>query len=126
MINSNHYPKEFSKCFCANYSKKFAHRKAKLLSPCVSHCTKMKFSIKDFFSKFFVQCLLSEKWRDLTWPRKIPKFNLHHQQEIPMVFKMAVLTPKSGVAPVIWGRFQSSPKLLAILFHFSSVSGDFR
>ena len=46
-------------------------------------------------------CLLasiySGKWHDLTWPRKGPKFNLHHLREISAVFKMAVLTPKSGM-----------------------------
>ena len=31
--------------------------------------------------------LRSGKWRDLTWPRKGPKFNLHHLQEISLVFK---------------------------------------
>ena len=37
------------------------------------------------------------KWRDLTWRRKGPKFNLHHLREISVAFKMAVLTPKSGI-----------------------------
>ena len=35
-------------------------------------------------------------WRDLTWPRKSLKFNLHQLRNISMGFKMAVLTPKSG------------------------------
>ena len=35
--------------------------------------------------------------RDLAWPRKSPKFNLHHLQNISTGFKMAVLTPKSGI-----------------------------
>ena len=35
-------------------------------------------------------------WRDLTWARKSPKFNLHHLWNISKRFKMAVLTPKSG------------------------------
>ena len=50
------------------------------MSPCTYH-----------FSKIAV------KWRDLTWLRKSPKF-LHHLQKISMGFKMAVLTPKSGIA----------------------------
>ena len=35
--------------------------------------------------------------RDLTWPRRGPKFNLYHLREISMVFKMAVLTTKLGI-----------------------------
>ena len=34
---------------------------------------------------------LSEKWRNLTWPRNSPNFNLHH---ILKGLKMVVLTPK--------------------------------
>ena len=37
------------------------------------------------------------KWRDLTRPCKIPNFNLHHLRKISARFKMAVLTPKSGI-----------------------------
>ena len=46
-------------------------------------------------------CLLASiflgEWRDLTWLPEGPKFNLHHLREISMVFKMAVITPKSGI-----------------------------
>ena len=41
--------------------------------------------------------ILSGKWHDLTWPRKGLKFNLHHLRGILVAFKMAVLTPKSGI-----------------------------
>ena len=41
---------------------------------------------------------MAVKWRGLTWPCKSLKFNLHHLQKISMGFKMAVLTPKSGIA----------------------------
>ena len=40
---------------------------------------------------------MTMKWRDLTWPRKSPKFNLHHLRNIYTGFKIAVLTPKSGI-----------------------------
>ena len=36
-------------------------------------------------------------WRDLTWPHKNPKFNLHHLRNISTGFEMAVLTSKSGI-----------------------------
>ena len=36
-------------------------------------------------------------WRDLPWPCKSPKFNLHHLGNISTGFKMAVLTPKSDI-----------------------------
>ena len=41
---------------------------------------------------------MAVKWRDITWPRKSPKFNLHHLQKISTGFKMAVLTLKSGMS----------------------------
>ena len=40
------------------------------------------------------------KWHDLTWPRIGPNFNLHHLWEISMVFKMTMLTPKSGIQQI--------------------------
>ena len=40
---------------------------------------------------------MAVKWRDLTWCRKSPKFNLHHLRKISVVFKMPVLTPKSSI-----------------------------
>ena len=76
MINPNRYPKGFSKSIPADYSKKI--------------CIKSKNIVSSRLS-------LSEKWRDLTWPLKGPKFNLHHLRETFMAFKMAVLTPKSGI-----------------------------
>ena len=63
----------------ASYSKKYV-QKVKVLSPQVYP-----------FSKMVV------KWRDLTWPRKSPKFNLHHLRKISTEFKMAMLTSKSGI-----------------------------
>ena len=42
--------------------------------------------------------MLSEKQGYLAWPRIGPKFNLHHLQKISTRFKMAVLTPKSGIS----------------------------
>ena len=44
---------------------------------------------------------LSWKRYDLTWPRKGPKFNLYHLRKKSVIFKMAVLTPKSGIIPKI-------------------------
>ena len=41
--------------------------------------------------------LLSGEWHDLTWPHKGPRFNLHHLQEMSMVFKMGVLAQKLGI-----------------------------
>ena len=35
--------------------------------------------------------------RDLAWPHKSQKFNLHHLLNIFTGFKMTVLTPKSGI-----------------------------
>ena len=46
---------------------------------------------------YLLASILSGKWCDLTWPRKGPKFNLHHLREISMVFKMAVVTPNMGI-----------------------------
>ena len=40
---------------------------------------------------------MAVKWRELTWPCKSPKFNLHYLRKISTGFKMAVLTPKSGI-----------------------------
>ena len=40
---------------------------------------------------------MAVKWHDLTWSCKSPKFNLHHLRKIPTGFKIAVLTPKSGI-----------------------------
>ena len=48
------------------------------------------------FSKIAVIC------RDLTWPRKSPKLNLHHLRNISTGFKMAVLTTKSGIRKCYW------------------------
>ena len=39
----------------------------------------------------------SERWRDLTWSRIGLKLNLHYMRKTSTGFKMAVLTPKSGV-----------------------------
>ena len=65
--------------FLASYSKKYI-KKVKILSPRVYPLSKMVV-----------------RWRDLTWPRQSPKFNLHHLRKISTGFKMAVLTPKSGI-----------------------------
>ena len=40
----------------------------------------------------------SEKQGYLAWPHIGPKFNLHHLRKITTRFKMAVLTPKSGIS----------------------------
>ena len=40
---------------------------------------------------------MAMKCRDLTRPRKSPKFNLHHLRKISTGFKMAVLNTKSGM-----------------------------
>ena len=64
--------------FLASYSKKYV-LKVKILYPCVYP-----------FSKIAVI------WRDLTWPRQSPKFNLHHLRNTSTGFKMAVLTLKLG------------------------------
>ena len=37
------------------------------------------------------------KWCDLTWPRKSPKFSLHHLRKISAKFKMVVLSLKLGI-----------------------------
>ena len=42
--------------------------------------------------------IIAVMWRDLTWPRKSPKFHLHHLRNISTQFKMAMLTPKSGIS----------------------------
>ena len=62
----------------ASYSKKYVE-KVKILSSCAYP-----------FSKITVI------WHDLTWLHKSTKFNLHHLR-MYMGFKMAVLTPKSGI-----------------------------
>ena len=69
--------------FLASYSKKYA-LKVKILSPRVYSFTKM-----------------AVKWRDLTWSRRSPNFNLHHLRKIYTGFKMAVLTPKSGIKSTV-------------------------
>ena len=65
--------------FLTSYSKEYV-QKIKLLSPYANP-----------FSK------IAMKWCDLIWSRKSPKFNLHHLRNISAGFKMAVLTPKSGI-----------------------------
>ena len=40
---------------------------------------------------------MTVKWRDLTWLCKNPKFNLYQLRKISAVFKIAVLTLKSGI-----------------------------
>ena len=42
--------------------------------------------------------IIADIWRDLTWPRKSPKFHLHHLRNTSAQFKMAMLTPKSGIS----------------------------
>ena len=69
--------------FLASYSKKYVY-KVKKLSPRVYLFIKM-----------------TVKWRDLAWPRKSPKFNLHHPRKKSAGFKMAVLTPKLGITALI-------------------------
>ena len=54
---------------------------------------------------FLLTSIFSGKWRYLAWHRKGIKINLHHLRKIYAVFKIAVLTPKSGkshVIHVIW------------------------
>ena len=43
----------------------------------------------------------SEKWRGLTWSRIGLKLNLQHLWKTSTGFKMAVLTPKSGINKII-------------------------
>ena len=52
----------------------------------------------------------------LTRPRK--EFNLYYLREISMVFKMAVLTPKSGIQWLLYplDYFLTSHKAITILF----------
>ena len=40
---------------------------------------------------------MAVKWRDLTWSRKSPKFDMHLLRTTSTGFKMAVLTAKSGI-----------------------------
>ena len=63
--------------------------------------------------------LLSGKWCDLTWPRKAPKFNLHLLWEISMVFKVEMLTPKSGSLFMVgWFYFDRNSLCHICLFVF--------
>ena len=51
---------------------------------------------------------------DLTWPRKSPKFNLHHLRKISTRFKVTVLTSKSDIV-------QSRPSFPLFLFQLFFV-----
>ena len=50
-------------------------------------------------------------WRDLTWPCKSPKFNLHHLQNIYAGFKITRLTLKSGITYLLMSFFLTSKQV---------------
>ena len=50
-------------------------------------------------------------WRDLTWPCKSPKFNLHHLQNIYAGFKITRLTLKSGITCLLMSFFLTSKQV---------------
>ena len=50
-------------------------------------------------------------WRDLTWPCKSPKFNLHHLQNTYAGFKMTRLTLKSGITYLLMSFFLNSKQV---------------
>ena len=60
--------------------------------------------------------ILSGKWRDLSWSRKGPKFNLHHLREISMAFKMALLTLKLGIESIHAFYFVNNQQLKTLTF----------
>ena len=82
MINPNQYLGEFSNAIPGQLFQEIC-LKVKILSPSVNAFSKM-----------------AVKWRDLTWPRKSPEFNLHQLVKISTGFKMAALTPKSGIVNI--------------------------
>ena len=45
---------------------------------------------KDIASSVYSLFKMAVKWRDLAWPRKSSKFNLHHLRKIFMGYKMAM------------------------------------
>ena len=61
-----------------------------------NHCPeRLSKSFPTNYSKKF--CLLLGKWLDLTWFHRGPTFSQHHLWEISLVYKIAVLTPKSDI-----------------------------
>ena len=78
------------------------NNKSKSISKMVVQCRSQLFQEICIKGKNMSACdypfsKIAVKWRDLTWSRKSPKFSLHHLRKISTGFKMAVLTPKSGI-----------------------------
>ena len=74
-------------------------------------------------SSCFLASVFSGKWCDLSWPCEGPKSNLHYLQDISKVFKMAMLTQKSGVVAIPASiKYAETVKFVEIVDQFTNES----